>query len=66
MKKRTFRPAVLLSLLALSALPSPLAGCANPPVGSPQWYEVTHEFEMGCRPEDAEGYEKLFEYCHRR
>jgi hypothetical protein len=62
------RRATKLSLLALSSLVmSPvLTGCTFPPVGSPAWKELTHEFEMGCRPEDASGDEKLFVYCHRR
>ena len=66
MRKRKFRPTAILPLVALSALSSPLSGCTFPPVGSPEWHELAREYEMGCRPEDAEGYEKLFQYCHRR
>jgi hypothetical protein len=60
--------AAKLSLLALSslALSPALAGCHFPPVGSPEWKEMASEYEMGCRPEYAEGNEKLFLYCHRR
>ena len=62
------RRAAKLSLLVLSslALAPALTGCNIPPVGSPAWNEMASEYEMGCRPEYAEGNEKLFVYCHRR
>jgi hypothetical protein len=66
MRKRKFRLIAVMSLVALSTLSLPLSGCSFPPVGSPAWHELTREYEMGCRPEDAEGYEKLFVYCHKR
>jgi hypothetical protein len=54
------------AMLSLLALASVLASCATPPVGSPEWNALARQYEMGCRPEYAEGYEKFFEYCHRR
>jgi len=50
-------PLVLLLPLGL------LAGCANPPPGSPEEAQLQHQYQTGCRPVDAQGYERLLEYC---
>jgi hypothetical protein len=54
------RRARLLALLALSPL---LAGCAVPAPGSAEEEALQHQYQTGCRPVDAQGYEKLLEYC---
>ncbi len=48
----------LLTLLGLSALTS----CQQRPL-TPAEIEDQHRFEMGCRPEDAQGYERNMPYC---
>jgi hypothetical protein len=41
---------------------STLAGCNQPPP-SPQTIADQHRFEVGCRAEDAQGYEGVMPYC---
>ncbi len=55
----------LLSMLSLSALGPGLTGCNEPPP-SAQTIADQHRFEMGCRPEDAQGYERNMPYCGHR
>jgi hypothetical protein len=50
----------MVSLLALSPL---LATCAGPEPGSPEWNALAHQYQMGCRPEDAQGLEHAMPYC---
>ncbi|HUK08857.1 MAG TPA: hypothetical protein VLX09_13375 [Stellaceae bacterium] len=50
----------LAALLALSPL---LAGCATPAPGSPEEQALQHQYQTGCRAVDAQGYEKLLQYC---
>jgi len=52
-------PPVLAALAGLSACTAP----APPP---PDVAAAQHRYEMGCRPEDAEGYEHLMPYCGHR
>lgn len=52
------RVVLCLSIVGLSAL----AGCNEPPP-SAQTISDQHRFEMGCRPEDAQGYERNMPYC---
>jgi len=54
------RRAGLMALLALSPL---LAGCAIPAPGSPEEQALQHQYQTGCRPVDAQGYERLLQYC---
>jgi hypothetical protein len=50
-----------LSLLALSSL----VGCDEPPPTA-QTIADQHRFEVGCRAQDAQGYEMNMPYCGRR
>ena len=60
--------AALLSGLAIfagltsSAL---LGGCTAPAPPSPEMQQLEHQYEMGCRPEDAQGYEHQMPYCSK-
>ena len=49
-----------LSLLALSSI----AGCQQPPPTA-QTIADQHRFEVGCRAQDAQGYEMNIPYCGR-
>ena len=49
---------VALSLLAISSL----AGCNEPPPTA-QTMADQHRFEVGCRAQDAQGYEINEPYC---
>ena len=51
---------VPFSLLAISSL----AGCNEPPPTA-QTIADQHRFEVGCRAQDAQGYEKNEPYCLR-
>lgn len=50
-----------LCVLVLLALPA-LIGCQQRPL-TPQEIQDQHRFEVGCRPQDAEGYEQEMPYC---
>jgi len=50
-----------LCLLMLLTLPA-LIGCQERPL-TPQEIQDQHRFEVGCRPQDAEGYEQAMPYC---
>jgi hypothetical protein len=45
----------------LLALPA-LAGCQERPL-TPAEIQDQHRFEVGCRAEDAQGYERAMPYC---
>jgi hypothetical protein len=51
------RVVFLLSMLGLSALGPALARCNEPPP-SAQTIADQRRFEMGCRGQDAQGYER--------
>jgi hypothetical protein len=51
-----------LWMLGLSALGPALTGCNEPPP-SAQTLADQHRFEMGCRGQDAQGYERNMPYC---
>jgi len=60
--------AALLSGLTLSmALGSSvlLGGCTPPAPPSPEVQALEHQYQMGCRPEDAQGYEHQLMYCSK-
>ena len=46
--------------LATAAL---LGGCTPPPPPSPEVQALEHQYQMGCRPEDSQGYEHMLQYC---
>ncbi|HUK08856.1 MAG TPA: hypothetical protein VLX09_13370 [Stellaceae bacterium] len=48
---------------AMLGLLSLLAGCTPPAPPSPDVAAQQRQFQMGCRPEDAQGYEHLLQYC---
>ena len=54
------RVALCLSILGLSVL----AGCNEPPPTA-QTIADQHRFEVGCRAQDAQGYEANMPYCGR-
>jgi len=53
------RRIALPSLLALSSL---VAGCDTTPP-TPEEKALQHQYQMGCRPEDAQGLERAMPYC---
>jgi len=55
-----------LSVLAALALVPVLASCGTPAPPSPEEKALQQMYQMGCRPEDATGYEHLLEYCDSR
>lgn len=48
--------------LATSAL---LSGCTPPAPPSPEVQALEHQFQTGCRPVDAQGYENQYPYCSK-
>jgi len=50
-----------LCVLMFSALPV-LLGCQERPL-TPQEIQDQHRFEVGCRAQDAQGYERAMPYC---
>ena len=42
--------------------PLVLLGCQEPPL-TPAEIQEQHRFEVGCRAEDAQGYERAMPYC---
>jgi hypothetical protein len=48
---------------AMLGLLSLLVGCTPPAPPSPDVAAQQRQFQMGCRPEDAQGYEHLLQYC---
>ena len=50
-------------IVAMVAFLGALLGCAPPPPPSPEKAALEHQYEMGCRPQDAQGYERNMPYC---
>ncbi len=50
-------------IAVMAALGGALIGCAPPPPPSPEQERLEHQYQMGCRPEDAQGYERAMPYC---
>ncbi len=48
--------------LMLLALATALLGCQERPL-TPAEIQDQHRFQVGCRPEDAQGYERNMPYC---
>jgi len=43
---------------------SALCACERPQPPSPDVAAKEHQYEMGCLPEDAQGYERAMPYCN--
>ena len=56
-KRHTVRILMVTAMLALTA------ACESGPPPSPAQQALEHQFEMGCRPQDSVGYERLRPYC---
>ncbi len=50
-------------IAAVAAFLGALLGCAPPPPPSPETRALQHQYETGCRPQDAQGYEGNMPYC---
>jgi hypothetical protein len=57
-RPRRERCSVVLSLLAV------VVGCTPPAPPPPDVAAQQRQFEMGCRPEDAQGLERAMPYCN--
>jgi hypothetical protein len=52
----------IFSLVLLLLSVAPLTACNEIPP-TPEMIADQHRFEMGCRPEDAQGLERNMPYC---
>jgi hypothetical protein len=60
--RETILTAVICTGLSALMLAPLLLGCQERPL-TPTEIQEQHRFEVGCRPEDAQGYERAMPYC---
>jgi hypothetical protein len=67
MNVRWSRSAAFTALAVTAGLTASamLGGCTPPAPPSPQVQQLEHQYQMGCRPEDAQGYERQLMYCSK-
>ena len=51
------------AIASVFVLMGTLTGCETPPPPSPEKAALEHQYEMGCRPIDNQGYERNSPYC---
>jgi len=53
----------LCRAILVSSLLAAAAGCTAPVPPDPKTAALQHQYQMGCQPQDASGYEQLKQYC---